>query len=84
MAKGYPVVYFIDDMYRLIYVLTHIILAGRPCVLFSRVGYVIVFVRDMNLMLNFWKKIGLNVRYSSDEWSDLELDNLILALTQRY
>ncbi|MCE4610048.1 MAG: hypothetical protein F7C36_06720 [Desulfurococcales archaeon] len=31
-------------------------------------------------MLNFWKKIGLNVRYSSDEWSELELDNLILAL----
>ncbi len=48
--------------------------------MFSRVGYVIVFIRDMNLMLNFWKKIGLNVRYSSGEWSELELDNLILAL----
>ncbi len=48
--------------------------------MFNRVGYVIVFVRDMNLMLNFWKKIGLNVKYSSDEWSELELDNLILAL----
>ena len=48
--------------------------------MFSRVGYVIVFVRDMNLMLDFWKKIGLNIRYSSDEWSELELDNVILAL----
>ena len=48
--------------------------------MFSRVGYVIVFVRDMNLMLNFWRNIGLNVRYSSDEWSELELDNLVLAL----
>ncbi|MCE4619382.1 MAG: hypothetical protein F7C37_08135 [Desulfurococcales archaeon] len=48
--------------------------------MFSLVGYVIVFVRDMNLVLNFWKKIGINVRYSSDEWSELELDNLVLAL----
>ena len=40
--------------------------------MFSRVGYVFVFVHDMNLMLNFWKKIGLNVRYSSDKWSELE------------
>ena len=45
------------------------------------VGYVIVFIRDMEAMLEFWRhKVGLRARYTSGEWSELELDNVILAL----
>ncbi len=50
----------------------------------KRVGYVIVFVRDMGSMLGFWKDwIGVRVRYSSEDWSELEMDNIILALHRK-
>ncbi|MEB3860601.1 MAG: VOC family protein [Desulfurococcales archaeon] len=45
------------------------------------VGYIIVFVRDMDAMLDFWRnRIGLQPGYTSSEWSELQLDNTILAL----
>ena len=46
-----------------------------------RVGYVIVFVRNMDSTLNFWvNKLGLQARYSSEEWSEIELENLVIGL----
>ena len=49
--------------------------------MFQRISHVIVFVRDMDSMLDFWcNKIGLRVQHSSGEWSELVLDNIVLAL----
>ena len=49
--------------------------------MFKLVGYIIVFVRDMDTMLDFWRnRIGLQARYSSSKWSELQLENTILAL----
>ncbi len=49
--------------------------------MFRFVGYVIVFVHNMDSMLDFWKnQIGVPVKYSSNDWSELQLENVILAL----
>ncbi|NOZ31268.1 MAG: hypothetical protein GXO68_04905 [Crenarchaeota archaeon] len=46
----------------------------------NRVGYVIVYVRDMDSMVSFWRdKLGLKPSYVSSEWSEFPLDNIILA-----
>ncbi len=46
-----------------------------------KIGYVIVYVRDMESSLEFWRdKVGLRERYTSEEWSELEVENTVLAL----
>ena len=49
--------------------------------MFKGIGYVIVFVRDMDSMLGFWQgKVGLKARYTSGEWSEIEAGSVIMAL----
>ncbi len=41
--------------------------------MFKDIGYAIVFARDMDSMLSFWRdKVGLKARYTSGEWSKIE------------
>ncbi len=47
----------------------------------NRVGYVIVYVRDMDSMVAFWRdKLGFKPSYVSSDWSEFPLDNIVLAL----
>jgi catechol 2,3-dioxygenase-like lactoylglutathione lyase family enzyme len=39
-----------------------------------------VYVRDMRTSLAFYQALGFTVRHTSDEWSELLIDNAILAL----
>ncbi len=51
--------------------------------LLGKVGYVIVYVDSMEKQLRFWKdKLGFKTLYESPEWSEIEFDNLVLALHQ--
>ena len=73
-----------NGAYVLVFLLKPMRCMDRCFSLLKRVGYVIVFVHDMSSMLGFWKdRIGVRVRYSSEDWSELEMDNITLAIHRK-
>ncbi len=54
---------------------------GCKVLLFSKISYVIIYTPSVRLLSEFFRdKLGLRIEYLDDSWSEIHLDNIVLAI----